>query len=320
MKIKYGILSTASITTRFIQGIKLSEDGVAYAVASRDTDKARNFAKQNEIERYYDSYEALCQDPNVDVVYIATPNYLHYDHIMLALHYNKHVVCEKPFVLNKKQAHTLFKLAKTRQRFVMEAQKSIFVPAIQFVYEQIKKQTIGDLNFISLTSYFEEGSDKRHWMYDNQKGGGVLYGSASYTIELMQYLLDASFTTITHTSIQNNDVDEIASFLLQHDDCIINSTISRKVELPQQAILYGSKGTITIPFYWRANTITITLNGLSKVYEFPFINEFVYEVNHINTCITSHLLESPIMTHAKTLECVRLVETMKSISHMENNQ
>ena len=90
------------------------------AVGSRHRDSAMAFAMASDIPRYYDSSDAMVNDPDVDAVYVATPNTLHYENCRLCLEHGKHVLCEKPFTINEKQAQELYRMARDKHFFIME--------------------------------------------------------------------------------------------------------------------------------------------------------------------------------------------------------
>ncbi|MDQ0361023.1 Gfo/Idh/MocA family protein [Breznakia pachnodae] len=312
-KIHYGILSTASIVPRFIKGVQLSADGEVVALASRNYQKARNMADQHHIEKAYGDYDELFQDEDIDVVYISTPNYLHYEHCMSALKACKHVVCEKPFMLTKKEALEVFAFAKEQNLFVMEAQKSVFLPISKWLKESIEQKLVGDISFVRLSSYYAAGDDKEHWMYDHKKGGGVFYGSGSYTIEYMKYLFDKPIISSQGNAIIGpTGVDEIGTINLNiNNEHLITTTISRLAPIEAEAIFYGDKGKIKVPFYWRPKQATVVYNDeVIEEVHLPFESEFVYEVDHINECINKGLLESPIMSKQVTLECIEIIESI----------
>jgi len=312
-KIRYGILSTATIAPRFIKGVQLSVDGEVVAIASRSYQKAKDMANTYHIKKAYGSYEELFNDDEVDVIYIPTPNYLHYEHCMQALKAKKHVVCEKPFMLSTKDAQEVFKFAKKQNCFVMEAQKSVFLPISIWLKEAIEKKLIGDISFVCLSSYYAQSDDKQHWMYDHKKGGGVFYGSGSYTIEYMKYLFHQPIVSANGTAIiGETGVDEIGTINLNiNNEHLITTTISRLAPLDQEAIFYGDKGRIVVPYYWRPKQATVIYNdGKTEEIHLPFESEFVYEVNHINECIHKGLLESPIMRKEVTLECIEIIESI----------
>ena len=125
MKLTYGILSTATITQRFIKAVQAVGDEVG-AIASRSIEKAEQAAKEHNIKQAYGSYEELYADPAIDLIYIATNHASHAEEITAALRSGKHVVCEKPLTLTKAEAVAVFALARQQNRFLMEAQKSVF--------------------------------------------------------------------------------------------------------------------------------------------------------------------------------------------------
>ena len=103
---KWGILATGTIAKKFASTVEQmgAEGEQLVAVGSRHLESAQAFAQQYGIPRCYDSYEALAADPEVEAIYIATPNTLHYENCKLCLEQGKHVLCEKPFTVNPEQA------------------------------------------------------------------------------------------------------------------------------------------------------------------------------------------------------------------------
>ena len=131
MPIRYGIVSTASIVPRFVAGVQASQTGEVVAIASRSLSKAQEVATTLGIPKAYGSYEELYADPTVDVIYVATYNKGHYPVAKAALFAGKHVLVEKPFALTLDEAEELFAIAKEKKRFLMEAQKAVFLPITQ---------------------------------------------------------------------------------------------------------------------------------------------------------------------------------------------
>lgn len=310
---KYGIISTASIVERFVKGIRESKDGIAYAIASRDIEKAKKAAEQLNIERYYGSYEELYEDPNVDIIYIPTVNGMHYRNAYDALMHDKHVIVEKPFALTSKQAEELFKLAKERGCFLMEAQKAVFLPTTLRVKQLLEEQVLGQIHYIELKAGFSSRFPENHWMHRHDLGGGTLYGSAAYTIELLQFLWDDPKMEISGTYVPCPDgADEICNFQLKlNDNILVSSTIAMHVVLKNEAVIYGGNGYIEIPNYWKAKGFTLHLHGQEPVhYDFPYTSEFVYEIEHIHKCILEGKLQSLVMGERRTVNTVRLVEEL----------
>lgn len=311
--IKYGILSTASIVERFVKGIRESREGEVYAIASRSLDKAMIHAGRLGIKKYYGSYDELFEDEQVDIIYIPTVNGLHYRDCKNALLHHKHVIVEKPFVLNKEEAKELFELAKKKQCFLMEGQKAVFLPTTRKLRDLIENDVIGKIKYIELKAGFPGRFTYDHWMYDLKMGGGALYGSATYTIEYLQFLFDNPQIEIQGTYLPcPTGSDEICNFQLILDHRIlVSSTIAMSVGLKNEAVFYGEKGYIVIPNFWKSNQLDIYVNNQDvKHFYFPYNSEFVYEINHIHDCLNNSLLQSPVMNQEKTIQTVELVSQL----------
>ncbi len=186
--LNYGILSTASITKRYIDGIRESDNGFVYGIASRNIENTKQYALEHGIEHYYGRYEECIQDKNIDIIYIPAMNSIHYKWAKKALENHKHVVVEKPFVLHTNEAKELFELAHKNNCFLMEAQKSVFLPTTLKLKELSENKTIGDINYIEFKAGFPRRFPIHHWMNHLEEGGGALFGSATYTIEFLSFL------------------------------------------------------------------------------------------------------------------------------------
>ena len=113
---KWGILATGTIAKKFAATVNQMKDAkeVLVAVGSRREESARQFAEEYQIQKYYGSYEELAEDPEVEVVYVATPNKFHYENCEMCLNAGKHVLCEKPFTTNADEARELYRLAEEK--------------------------------------------------------------------------------------------------------------------------------------------------------------------------------------------------------------
>ncbi len=311
--IRYGILSTASIVPRFVAGVRESRDGHVQAIASRTKEKAQELAEKLKIENYYGSYQELFEDTEVDIVYVPTVNGFHYRDAKAALLHGKHVIVEKPFALTVAQADELFTLAKEKKLFLMETQKSVFLPVTRKVKELLEQGAIGDLKYIEFKAGFPGRFSYDHWMYDLSLGGGALYGSATYTIEYIQFLFDRPKLKIDGSCIKcPTGADEISNFALTvNDSILVSSTIAMNVPLDNEAVFYGEKGQIRVPNYWKSDQLDlIGYDGTSTHFDFPFDSEFVYEIDHINECLNSNFLQSDVMPASKTIETISLVASL----------
>ena len=143
--IRWGILGTGRIAEKFVNDVqKAAEGAVVQAVGSRTRASADAFGERFGIATRHASYEALAADPDVDVIYVATPHPWHKEATMLCLNAGKHVLCEKAFAMNAAQARTMVDLARRKQRFLMEAMWTRFRPATIKVRELLAAGAIGD--------------------------------------------------------------------------------------------------------------------------------------------------------------------------------
>ncbi len=308
MKLRFGILSTSSIAPRFIKAVQAIEGCETAALASRNLEKAQEKAALWNVPRAYGSYEELLCSQGIDVAYISMINSEHYHYSKLALEKGKHVLCEKPFTLQVDQAEELFALARERNLFIMEMQKVVFLPVIQKIKEQIHQGDFGTIHTADFSSSFDPGYNT--WLFDPAKGGGTLYSNAIYSIELMQYLFSSPIVqwsglcTRSNTSVEN----QFSVALLMENDLLFTTKNSTRAQTSHTGFLYGEKGYIELPEYWKARKAILHFQGQEPVtLEFPCEHELIYEVLHAKECIQSGLTESSVMTEEMTVSSIRVL-------------
>ncbi|SEU23555.1 Predicted dehydrogenase [Lacrimispora sphenoides] len=305
MKINYGIISTAAIGKRFIGAVR-ANGGTVTAAASRSLERARAFCQENNIEKAYGSYEELYQDPEITAVYITTINREHFHEMKQALNYGKHVLCEKPFTLSKTQAKEIFQLAKEKGLFVMEMQKSLFLPVTDLIKRYIDSGMLGKLHQVNMSASFQ--SPKASWMHEMDQGG-VVYGSASYTFEYLDYLLEPAEVVVQALGTRGKTgVQDSVSLNIKMDDVLISSRISMRGQAESFAVFYFEKGFIKANEYWKADRCEIHTGQSVELIEKTVDFEMKYEVVHAEACIRQGLTESPVMTAERTLHCCGLVD------------
>lgn len=311
-KIRYGILGAANVAPRFVRAVQNTDDGEVTAIASRDISKARRMADALGVIKSYGSYAELVDDPEIDALYIATPNSLHKEHMILGLNHGKHVVCEKPFTLFESDAHEVFSLAREKGLFVMEAQKSVFLPVSVDIKRILDSGELGKIRLIdccqSATGFIQD------WFYKKESGGGALNGSLSYPLEHAMFLTGSVIDKAAGTAtIGDTGVDlQCAVAVNFKDGTLLTSRITTLVETNGMAVIWCEKGRVEIPDFWKARYARVFFkDGRNFEVSHPCEHEMTYEVEHINRCIRDGLSESPVMTErmtcmsAKTLEDIR---------------
>lgn len=308
-KIKYGILSTASIVERFVQAVRGSKNGEVVAIASRSLEKAQNKAVELKISKSFGSYEELVSCEDVQVVYIPTINHMHFENAKLALNHGKHVLVEKPMTLSEEHTTYLFKLAKKKNLFIMEAQKSVFLPITIDVKEKVKDGIIGKLHYVRYTmSYPEVGFD---WFYDVNKGGGAVYGNAGYILSHSSFILDQELVQPSGLATLGGGGIDLACILSlkTNDGVLIQGQITTILDITSQAEFYGDKGKITINDFWKAREALVEVTGKkAQILSYPVDYEMVYEVDHVNECIEKGIFISAVMTDKRSIATAEIID------------
>ncbi len=312
-KIKYGIVSTAQVVPRFIEGVRLSGTGEVVAISSRTLEAAQKFASDYGIAKAYGSHDALYGDAEVDVIYIATYNKGHFAEAEKALLAGKHVLLEKPFTLTLAEAETLFAIAKRQHLFLMEAQKSVFLPLTSLIKSVVQSDEIGDiLSVDSVTAY--ASIDHISWFKDLDAGGGTVHFMLPYALSYLQYIFDAKVSEYSGISdMVSGESDSQAKVLLKLDNGVLADIfLTTKVGLDKVMTIQGTKGKVVIPEFWRAKSATIyDLGGqVVRHLDAPFESDFVYEVQHVNQLILAGEVASPIMTDEMTLSGVGVMDAL----------
>ncbi|MCC8164184.1 MAG: Gfo/Idh/MocA family oxidoreductase [Lachnospiraceae bacterium] len=312
MKLRYGILSTSSITPRFIAAVRDTASSEVLALASRSLDQAKEKARLWNVPRAYGSYEELLADPDIDVVYVSMVNSLHYQYAKLALESGHHVLCEKPCTLSAEDSRNLFAIAREKGKFFMEAEKVVFLPVMREIKQMIAEGVLGKVTMADFSSSFDPGYNS--WFFSEELGGGPLYSNGVYCLQLLQYLFDSKVTKAQGlcTRSASGVEDQFAmSFLLENGLLAANKTSTRS-ETSHSGWLYGEKARVEIPSYWKAREATIHFSdGSVKTLSYPCEHELIYEVEHVADCIKKGLNESPVMTEEMTVSAISILRSVK---------
>ena len=186
--IQWGIVGLGNIAHQFCHDLLLVEEANIYAVASRSLNKAQEFGGKFQAEKAYGSYQELLNDPDVDIVYMATPHDSHMELSIAAMEAGKHVLCEKPIAINSNQAHKMIQASQKSQCFFMEAFWSRFNPSIVQSYQKVKEGILGEIKYINADFAFHVGQPQ-YRMTDVTLGGGSLLDMGVYPIFLSYLIL-----------------------------------------------------------------------------------------------------------------------------------
>ncbi len=310
MELRYGILSTSSIAPRFIAAVRAADAGKIVALSSRSLEKAQEKAKEWAIPTAYGSHEDLLQDKRINIVYISNVNAQHYPWARAALLQGKHVVCEKPCTTSSVHTKELFALAREKGLFFMEAQKMLFLPAILEVRRLMEKGVLGEVQMVTMSQSFP--ASYNGWMFDKEAGGGTLLSSGIYAVELLLWLF-GDIKTISGQCRKMPNGAEWQYILTGKTRGGVQFTAknSTKAVLDNTARIFGTKGWIEIPNYWKARAIAIHLEDNTETIQFPCEHELTYEAEHVKTCIEKGVLNSPVVTEELSVAGISALEQVK---------
>ncbi|MGN0335512.1 MAG: Gfo/Idh/MocA family protein [Lachnospiraceae bacterium] len=313
-----GIIGLGNIAHRVAGGIICSENANLYAVASRDQEKAAKFGKRYSAVKSYGSYDELLKDENVDIVYICTPNRMHYEHIMLCLSNHKHVICEKPLVENEKQVKLLFDEARKNNCFLMEAEKTMFTPLNVTLKSMVQNGVIGKLMTIKAeySSEVLEQVPDTHWVLDKTMGGAS-YDIGVYPISFSHFFADAGLKNFRTQPILNPPYE--CDFGMEADILYENGVyaflLSNWLYTPEHkgsAVLAGEKGFIEIPAFWKGTEAYLHKDSKVEKITVEMESDFSGEITHAVECVEKGLLESPVLSEEMSRRIIRIVEAVNA--------
>lgn len=250
--IRWGILGTGHIAKQFAAGLSYVDDAQLVAVGARHKAKADAFSKQYNVPHSFGSFEELLAEPDIDVVYIATPHHVHRDHCVMALEAGKSVLCEKPFTINAVQAREVIELASEKQLFCMEAMWMRFLPAMRHMYDLVDGGSIGEPSLLRADFGVPLEFDPGGRLFDLEMAGGALLDLGVYTVSLSYKMFGAPTEIYATANMGESGVDESSTIVLKHAGGQISTLRSSiRYELTPEATVVGSKGSITIesPLY-----------------------------------------------------------------------
>lgn len=284
-KIKWGIIGLGSIAHHFASTFH-SEQAELVAVASRTTQKAFEFAQTYAVPKAYGSYEQLAFDPDIDIVYLATPNNLHKENMLMLLKAGKHVLCEKAITLTKKELDDVLELASKKDLIVAEAMTIYHMPLMNTIKEKIASGEYGELKMVHALFGSLKEADPSNRFFNPELGGGALFDIGVYALAFARYFLSSHPTqrqtmgTLFHTG-----VDEKSSILLQNEQGELSTvSISFRSKMPKQGLIICENAYITIDDYPRADKATITYSdGRIETIEVGDTNQALnYEVENLS--------------------------------------
>ena len=319
--IRWGILGAGRIARKFASDLKLVEAAELIAIGSRTKQSAEEFNQDFPVKYLHDSYEALAQNPEVDVVYIATPHNLHYENTLLCLRHNKAVLCEKPFAMNLRQSKEMIDFAKEKKLFLMEALWTKFHPHYIKTMEMIGQGQLGEIKAVLVNFGFKPMPPIPARLFDPALGGGTVMDIGIYNVFMAMSVLGKPDHIDAVMTPAATGVDEQCAITFRYNNgglAQLFSTFSSN--LATEAEICGIAGRIrlTSRFYEPSSTLEYYKDRVDSREVIPVHKEqgfgYQYEARHVNDCLRRGLTESPVITFTDTLLLMETLDKIRAIA------
>lgn len=313
-KIKFGILAVGNIANSMAKAVQDLGEIECHAVASRSYEKAKDFADKWGFEKAYGSYEELARDPEVELIYVASPHSHHYPHAKLCLEHNKHVLLEKAFTVNAAQAEELITLAKERGRLLAEAFWPRYMPTREILDDLIEQGTIGEVQ--AVTAEFGAPISHIERMRNPELAGGALLDLGVYPINFALQIFTSRVTQIRSDAVMSElGVDRMNGITLKFEDgkvAVLHSNMMACMR--NRGVVYGDKGYIELYELNNPRTIRVFNEKKELTASYPApeqINGYEYEVLACVKAIRDGQVECREMPHSETLRLMNILDEVR---------
>ncbi|RII95651.1 gfo/Idh/MocA family oxidoreductase [Clavibacter michiganensis] len=254
--LRWGLIGPGWIAGEFVDAAHAHTAQRFTAVASRDLDRAAAFAARRGIEHALDDYEALVSHPQVDVVYVATPQSQHLEIGLLAIAAGKHVLIEKPFALTASEAQQLADAARAAGVFAMEAMWSRYLPQTSVVRQMIADGALGEITQVQADHGQAIPADPRHRLYRPELGGGALLDLGIYPVQFDSMVLGPPTAVTAVGGMTDTGVDAHSTLVLEHGPGIQSTvTTTMLTNTPTRASISGSAARVEFESFFYTPSI-----------------------------------------------------------------
>ncbi len=311
---KIALMGAGTIAGKMAKTVAKMEQAEVYAIGSRSEDRAEQFAREYGIEKAYGSYEALVSDPQIDLVYVATPHSEHFANASLCIRAGKPVLCEKALTANAKQARELLQLAEQEKVFFTEAMWTRYMPMLQIIRKEISAGTIGEINLI--TAGLGYPSAQRPRIQSPELAGGALLDLGVYPLNFAMMLFGNEISKISSCcTYLPTGVDAQNSFTMLYADgkmAQLHSSVLARTD--RRGNLYGTNGFMTVDNVTNFEKLTVYDSDYRVIKEIPRpvqITGYEYEVEASLKALEEGRLECEEMPHAESLRVMEIMDSLR---------
>jgi predicted dehydrogenase len=324
--VRWGILGPGYIAGIFAEDLARTPGSQLHAVASRKADRASAFAQSHGAERSYGSYAALGEDPDVDIVYVATPHSHHLEHAKLMLEHGKAVLVEKPFAMTARQAEELSALARSQGLFLMEAVWTLCNPLVRDLIDRVQARQIGMPTSFSASLGPLGGIPKGHRVEDPEQGGSFLLECMMYPLSLLAALapdLARAPKIWAEAVTTDRGVDTSATLTLSSDAGFATMSggfVTGSIGAGTSTFhLIGTDGWLQVDdnLFNPGHAVLSSGGALTPLVSSPPDQGYCWEILEVNRCIRAGLTESEVVPMSLTLDVMRLLDRAREAAGIE---
>jgi len=312
---KWGILGAGKMSAKFSKGLKLLPNAELYSVGSKDLTRAEHFARENGYLRSFGSYEEFASDPELDIVYIATPHTSHYGNTLLCLEKGKSVICEKAFSINYSEVSEMISLARKKNLFIMEALWPPFQPFYHKAKEILKSGILGKTVNMHAWFSFRPPYDPNDRKFNLSLGGGSLLDIGIYPVIDTLTFMGVPDEVKAMACFAPTGSEESLNVIFRYGDGRLASIYSSfTTNNGIGCTLYCENGNITISRGRDMNQyVVLEVSGQAKE-EFVFSPDamgYHWEAEEVMKCLDAGKTESDVVPHDFSLKLIRTMDRIR---------
>lgn len=306
--LRIGVVGSGRIARRFVPESKVVNSANVTAVYDPNTDSAKQFAADFEIEPYSDEYAAFLA--NVDAVYIASPHLTHYEYAKQALYAGKHVLCEIPFMLSAAQARELYDYAESHNLVLLEASKTAYCPAFNHLVTLVKSGIIGEVVDVKTSLSKMVPFPARE--LDATQAGGAMNEHAPLSLMAIIKLLGKDYTNVDFRSKVKNGVDVYTKIVLNYPHATSSATLGIGVKTEGNMVISGTKGYVYVPAPWWLTSffeVRYEDQTKNKKYFYSYDGEGLrYEIQEFMSMIVNNRRSSYKLRRRESVAITEIIE------------
>lgn len=323
--IRWGLLGSGIILDRWMQGARQVKGMEIAAIASRTRASAEKMAARYDIPEVL-TYDEMVAREDIDIVYVPVPHTAHKELAIKAMNAGKHVLVEKPAAVCAADFKEMAECARKNGVFLMEAVWTRFFPTIIKAKELIAQGAIGEVRMIESSFAFRVGDDYSGRLTDPEQAGGGLLDVGVYNLHFARMIMERDPVKLTGLAAIGTDelklqVDEQAGFIGMYENgALAVSTCGIRTATVDTAMVYGTKGYLEIPVFWKPFGLKLVADGETTAFDLPIPQTvegmtdegYQLEIRYVNDCLRNGVTESPMMPWEETLAVLEQCDQLRA--------